>query len=89
VKHEVQEVMIHRVASPKHHRAAILGTVFALHAALIALFLQQSVQVAPEVRPTSVAMVALQAERPAAAKPPPPDEEELDMGDLKNPFRKK
>jgi len=29
------------------------------------------------------------ADPPPAPKPPPPDEEELDMGDLKNPFRKK
>lgn len=64
--------MIRQVAPPRHQRAAVLGTVFALHAVLIALFLQQSVKVTPELRPTSVATVALAAERPAAARPPPP-----------------
>ena len=50
----------------------MLVTAVALHAALITLFLQKSVKVAPVVKPASVAIVALDAERPAAAKPPPP-----------------
>lgn len=50
----------------------MLATVFALHVALIALFLQKSVKVAAVVEPTTIAIMALAAERPAAAEPPPP-----------------
>lgn len=64
--------MLNRAAPPRKQRAAVLATVFALHAGLIVLFLQQSVKSAPAVKPTSVAMIALDADRPAAAKPPPP-----------------
>ena len=45
---------------------------FALHATVIALLLQQATKVAPPVKETAIAVVALDAERPAAAKPPPP-----------------
>ena len=63
---------MHRTAPPRHQRVAVLGTVFALHAALIFLFLWQSVEVTPVVEQTSIAMIAVDADRPAAAKPPPP-----------------
>lgn len=64
--------MMHRAAPSRKQRVAVLATVFALHALILALFLQQSAKVAPVVTPTSVAIMALDAERPAAAKPPPP-----------------
>lgn len=51
----------------------MLGTVFALHAVVIAFFLfQRSASPAAEVKPRSIALVSIAAERPAAAKPPPP-----------------
>ncbi len=47
--------------------------VFALHAALLALFLvQRPATVAPDVKPSTIAMIAIDADQPAAAKPPPP-----------------
>ena len=65
--------MVHRAAPPRHQRVAVLATVFALHAALIALFLfQRPKMTSPEVKRSTVAMVAIDAEQPAAAKPPPP-----------------
>lgn len=64
--------MAHRTAPSRRQQIAVLATAVALHAVLIALFFQQSVKVAPVVKPTSVAIVALDAERPVAAKPPPP-----------------
>jgi hypothetical protein len=50
----------------------ILTSVVAIHAALIALLLQQAAKVDRPVPATSIAMIAIDAERPAAAKPPPP-----------------
>ena len=50
----------------------MLATVFALHVAVIALFLQKSVKVAAVVEPTTIAIMALAAELPATAEPPPP-----------------
>ncbi len=65
--------MVHRSDPPRRQRVAVLATVFALHAALFALFLlQRPGTISPEVKRTTVAMVAIDAEQPAAAKPPPP-----------------
>ncbi len=64
--------MVHRQATPRGRKFTILGSVIALHAAIIALLLQQAADVEPPVPATSIAMIALEAERPAAAKPPPP-----------------
>ena len=66
------EVMVHRTAPSRRQRISVLTGVFALHAALLTFVMQQSVEVAPLVKPMVVAMIALEAERPAAAQPPPP-----------------
>lgn len=64
--------MVHRAVPPRSQRVAVLATVAALHGVLIAVFLQQRDDVPPTIAPTTIAIVALAAERPAAAEPPPP-----------------
>ena len=64
--------MMQRVTPPRPQKAAVLAAVALLHVALIALFLRDTVTVAPVVEQRTVAMFAINAERPAAAKPPPP-----------------
>ncbi len=39
---------------------------------MIALLLQQAAEMTPPVEATSIAMIAIDADKPAAAKPPPP-----------------
>ena len=46
--------------------------VFALHAIFLALLLRQYDRVTAPLEPTSIAVISIAAERPAAAKPPPP-----------------
>ena len=41
------------------------------------------------VKPKPKAETPAKPVEPAPAPKPPPDDDELDMGDLKNPFRKK
>ncbi len=51
----------------------MLGTVFAVHAAVIAFLLfQRSASPVAEQKSSSIALISIAAERPAAAKPPPP-----------------
>lgn len=50
----------------------MLATVFALHAALLGLFLLARDPPSPPLKPATIASFALDAEKPAAAKPPPP-----------------
>ena len=63
---------MHWQAKPQRRKLIILAVVIALHAAMIALLLQQVAKVEPPIPATSVALIAIDAERPAAAKPPPP-----------------
>jgi len=65
--------MMRRSAQPQHQRIAVLAAVFVLHAVLIAFLLLRSTITPQEVKPTTtIALIAIDAERPAAAKPPPP-----------------
>lgn len=66
------EVRVNRLATPKARKVAVLTTVIVIHGAMIAFLLQQVAEVPATVEPTSIAMMSLDAERPAAAKPPPP-----------------
>ena len=65
--------MVHREAPPRRHRFAVLATVTVLHAAMLALFLthRRAAQY-PLARSTAIALIAVNAEQPAATKPPPP-----------------
>ncbi len=65
-------VTVHQQATSRARKFAVLGSVIALHAAIIALLLQQVADVKPPAPATSIAMIALEAEPPAGAKPPPP-----------------
>ncbi len=64
--------MVHRQATPRGRKFTVLASVIALHAAMIALLLQRAAKVEPPLPATSIAMIAVDAERPVAAKPPPP-----------------
>ncbi len=65
--------MIRRPVQPRRQRIAVLVAVFLLHAVLIAFFLLYSKIEAQEIEPTAtVALIAIDAERPASAEPPPP-----------------
>lgn len=64
--------MVHRAAPPRTQRIAVLATVVVLHAAFFTLLLIRATPEPTEIKPTTIAVVALAAERPAAAKPPPP-----------------
>jgi len=46
--------------------------VLVIHAAFYILLLQRSSQVRPEIERSAISVIAIDAERPAAAKPPPP-----------------
>lgn len=65
--------IMHRQIPPRRQRIAVLGTVTILHAAMLALFLaQRHASQPPVVSSDAIALVAVNAEQPAAAKPPPP-----------------
>ncbi len=65
--------MMRRPVQPRHQRFTVLAAVFVLHAVLIAFLLLQSTTKLQDVEPArTVALIAIDAERPAAAKPPPP-----------------
>lgn len=64
--------MVDRSPPLRRQRTAVLATVFALHALLLALFLRQADRVVPPPKRSAIAMISLDVERPAAAKPPPP-----------------
>jgi hypothetical protein len=54
------------------HRVGTLATVTVLHAALLALFLTQRRDVPPPIAASSsISVIAVNAEQPAATKPPP------------------
>ena len=62
----------YQAVPPRRQRIASLSAVFALHAIFVALLVRQHERAAPPLEPTSIAMVSINAERPAAGKPPPP-----------------
>ncbi len=64
--------MVHRAEQSRRQRIAVLLSVFALHAIFMALLLRHYEPEATPVERTSIAMISIDAERPAAAKPPPP-----------------
>lgn len=65
--------MVHREAPPRRYRVAVLATVTVLHAAMLALFLtQRRTTQSPVASSTAIALIAVNAEQPAATKPPPP-----------------
>ncbi len=65
--------MMRRTVQPRHQRFAVLAAVFVVHAVMIAFLLLHSTIKSQDVEPArTVALIAIDAERPAAAKPPPP-----------------
>jgi len=64
--------MVHQAVTPPRQRIAVLSAVFALHAIFLALLLRQYDHAAPPTEQPSIAVISIDAERPAAAKPPPP-----------------
>ena len=65
--------MMRRPVQPQHQRIAVLVVVSVLHAVLIAFFLFYTRIEPQKVEPmATVALIAIDAERPAAAKPPLP-----------------
>lgn len=64
--------MVQRTVPPPRQRIVVLSAVFALHAIFLALLLRQYERAVPAVEATSIAMMTIAAERPAAAAPPPP-----------------
>ena len=63
---------VYRASPPQRQRIAVLSAVFVLHALFLALLVRQHERAAPPLEPPSIAMISVDAERPAAAKPPPP-----------------
>lgn len=61
-----------QTAPPRRQRIAVLTTVFALHVLLLALLLRQADRALAPAKRSSIAMISIEATRPAAAKPPPP-----------------
>lgn len=64
--------MIDNARPAPRQRVAVLAAVVALHAGLMGLFvLQRSAAIGPPIKPSLITVVAIAAERPAAARPPP------------------
>lgn len=65
--------MVLEPAQPFYQRFAILGMVLALHlVAIVVLLLQRARPAAQVVKPATIALISVNAERPATAVPPPP-----------------
>ena len=65
--------MVREQAQPRYQRFAVLAAVFALHLAAILILLLQRASSPEEIaKPATIALVSLDAERPATAEPPPP-----------------
>lgn len=64
--------MRRRAAQPREQRIVVLAMVLAVHAAFFVLLLQHTTQMPPDIKSTIVSVIAINAERPSAAKPPPP-----------------